>query len=209
MRNYYGCNAQQDHHFKPKMICVGSATQSKVINKTNLPINDYSLISMITAPFFKNQKYVSCINCFNRRCDKGDTESSAVLSTLIEKIEMGLPVTKRLKDEFLCKFSSSFFIPSDKDITEYKNEIIERLHIAKTHDQLSKLERKISPYMTQVSVREYFTTNDNNIAKITPYVYRAHHKLGACYQSVIYNNDKWLRSDNNNVIYRGLATYCT
>lgn len=194
VRRYYGCSDEK--HYVPKLICVGSATQNKVINDTALPINDYSLITMIVAPFFKNERYISYMNSFNRRCDKGDIESSATLATLIEKLELGFPVSKNLKDQFLSRFSVPFFIPSEEDMKIEDNRIavLGRLHIAKRHKVLRDLERVIRPYMTRVTVNEYFVSADDEDTKKAPYVYRPTEKLGSCYQSVTYDKEKWIKS---------------
>lgn len=194
IRRYYGCR-EDDKHFKPKLICVGSATQNKVINQTRLPINEYSLITMIVAPFFKNEQFLTHLNSFNRRCDKGDIESSAALATLIERVEMCVPVSKKLKDEFLSRFSAPFFIPSCEDMEgENKTDILGRLHIAKQHVVLKNLEKVIKPYLSKVSVTEYFHAdgNDEDCERIA-YVYRPTERLGSCYQSVTYEQNKWER----------------
>lgn len=178
---------------RPNLILVGSCTQNKVINQNSQDwgINDYSLITMVTAPFFRNESYLSKLNVFNRRCNRGDLKRMTLLSHVVERLEVGLPMTDQLRQEFLATFSVPFFTPTVQQLKENREEILGRLHIAKRHKVLNTLQDMITPSLTSVEVTEFFTCNHDEDAKKTPFVYRAHEELAACYQSIQYRTDKW------------------
>ncbi|VDH91409.1 Hypothetical predicted protein [Mytilus galloprovincialis] len=181
------------HTRKPGMIIVGSCTQSKVINKDaeTRAINNYSMITMLAAPFFRNEPFMCKLNVFNRRCNTGDLKKMTCLSHLIELLEMGLSLPQKNKIEFLEKFATPFFKPSKEELNTHIDQIVGRLHIAKLHRTLNDLQQMLIPVLKSQSVIEFFACSNSACGNI-PVVYRAEEKLGACYKSAMYTSAKWI-----------------
>lgn len=177
----------------PSLLLVGSCTQNKVINKNKQEwaINDFSLITMVTAPFFKQEPYFSKLNVFNRRCNRGDINKMSCLSNIVERLEMGMPMSNKHRDDFLSTFSAPFFHPTPSQLESFKTQILGRLHIAKRHVVLNRLQDMITPSLPSIKIKEFFTCNDDYDCQNTPFVYRAHEDLAACYQSIKYETDRW------------------
>ena len=180
---------------KVKLVLVGSATQNKVINESQHVCNDYSGITLISAPCFKNETYMTHLNSYNRRCNMGDVQTTTALITMIDRLEQGLPLTKHHKHEFISKFSVPNFIPTVDQIRGKPKETLGCVYMSKRHKRLTEVEMAIMPYMQKISVKEFFTPEDHSDAQGVPRFYGAHIKLGSGYNSIVYNNVAWEREE--------------
>jgi hypothetical protein len=180
---------------KVKLVLVGSATQNKVINESQHVCNDYSGITLISAPCFKNETYMTHLNSYNRRCNMGDVQTTTALITMIDRLEQGLPLTKHHKHEFISKFSVPNFIPTVDQIRGKPKETLGCVYMSKRHKRLTEVEMVIMPYMQKISVKEFFTPEDHSDAQGVPRFYGAHIKLGSGYNSIVYNNVAWEREE--------------
>ena len=177
----------------PALILVGSGVQCRVINKTPYAINDYSLITMIGAPFFSQVKdYMSKDQKFGRRCVNGCISSMSAISDLLEKLLLGQPISLDVRTRFLDCFEVTD--------TEFVNpKVTDCVHIAKKHQVLTDIQTNLFKHHVKKDVVEYFITPTNR-DDVPDYVYAPHENLGACYRSVIYNNKKWVKTDKREKI---------
>lgn len=172
----------------PTLLLVGSGLQCHVINDTVYKINDYSLITMLGAPFFRNVSYMCKHQKFGRRCNRGKLAEMTSLTDILERLELGQPLTLEVKKRFL----DCFAVTDPKEFIDPKTT--DRVHIAKRHEVLSNIQKNVFKRHVQKDVVEYFMTSTNR--EDIPYcVYRAQEDLGACYRSVVYKEERWIKSE--------------
>lgn len=187
VRSLYGYPA------KLKIVCEGSCTQQTCINTTDHSVNNYSGITMISAPFFDGTPFMTALSAFNRRCSDGDTAKTAIWMNFVDKMERGLPLSPSHKHDFLKAFEAKTFVPTPLQLTRDYANTVGRVYVAERHKMLKEVEKAIKPFMRNKAIREYFVPGSVEDAKAVPHFYNAHTNLGSGYNSVVYDNEKWVR----------------
>ena len=140
----------------PLLICVGSATQSHVIDRFTY----YSGLSFLSQPFMHTYILETGrfkIKCFkdNRRITSGNIEYNTILAEAVNKLEHGLPIPNRLKEKFNNVFVTdveNFYDPFFKQ---------DYYRIAKRHDDLKIYKTNVFKQNIHniVYIHEYFLSN--------------------------------------------------
>ena len=85
---------------KVKIILECSATQQQVINQSGIKLFDFSAITIVSAPFFRDVPYLVRLTSHNRRCSDGKLEDAAICFNFVDRMEKGLAISESLKTKF-------------------------------------------------------------------------------------------------------------
>ena len=132
----------------PALVFVGSATQSRVIDK----FTPFSALTYLSQPcmkrFIEEQRIIK-IKCFkeNRRMTSGNIEKNTVLATVVSKLESRLSINEELRN----KFNSFFVIEEEKFFDPFFKP--SHFRIAKKHDHLRIYKMNVFKYNKHNSFR--------------------------------------------------------
>lgn len=181
---------------KPTMVVVGSCTQSSVINDTcmeacettrrcahhKVPLNDYSMITMITKDcliypgeiFVKNNKH-------NRRTNTGNLERSANLAVFRNCLETGEPVPMKVMK----------YIRSHMSVTKEEFYNHKCIHLCMTHEDCSKvLKADVVDPSDIIRCEESMTAKGTRWPDV---LYYCSANAGAMYKSANYVDHAWVK----------------
>lgn len=186
--------AEYGYPHKLKFIIEGSCTQQTVINKSGYPLNDYSALTMIAAPFFENVPFFARLSTHNRRCSGGDLGKTAVWFNFVDKMEKGQFIPPSLKKKFFDAFGVTNFYPTKEEIAKNPS-VMQRVYLATEHEVISRVTEHMQSHMRKVNVTEWFASVEEDACKRVPFITDPHENLGSGYRSVPYVNDEWTRTE--------------
>lgn len=181
---------------KPTVVVAGSCTQQNSFNDScfhgcsgqdncghdKIPINDYSMITMIVKDclIYKNVTFVK-LNKYNRRTKSGDAEKSANLAIFRNCLEMGEPIPESVME----------FIKTRMSVTE--EEFFKRkcIHLCITHEDCKKVLAKDTIKPSDVVIVEETMTAEGEEWPCVLYDCTA--PAGAMFKSANYIDKRWTK----------------
>ena len=194
--DYGVMRAKYGYPRKIKFILEGSCTQQTVINKTGLAINNYSALTVISAPFFEKVPFFARLSTHNRRCSGGDPYKTAIWFNFVDKLEKGQFIPPSLKKKFFEVFGVKHqsFKPTKEEI-EADPSLLQSVYLSTDHATLKEVTAQLESYMDKVNVTEWFASTEKDACQMVPFILQPEKTLGSGYKSVLYNNKQWLRTE--------------